>query len=148
MGLHAGLPASILALLRSSPIPVTDTAWFWTVFPITLVLLFGTLWTGRTKRRWVHLRLAPLSLVFLGLAIWMAIRMGQARVFPEDEMAIHRPIATLAAVLVVPVIGSGIALFRSPAWRPVHRVCVTLFMVAALAATGTGIWVFTLSTPA
>ena len=147
LGLHAGSAASILAPLRSSLIPVTDTAWFWTVFPITLVLLSSAVWTGRRSRRRIHLRLAPLSLAFLGLAIWMAIRMGQARVFPEEVMAIHRPIATLAAVLVVPVIGSGIALYRSEAWRRVHRICVTVFLGAALTATGTGIWAFSMSTP-
>ena len=126
---------------------MTDTSWFWTLFPATLVLLIGALWSGRTGRRRLHLRLAPLAMVFLALAIWMAVRMGQARVFPEQEMGIHRLIAILAAVLVAPVIGSGIALSRSGKWRRLHRVCVTVFMIAALAATGTGIWVFSLSVP-
>jgi hypothetical protein len=125
---------------------VTDTVWFWIVFPITLVMLSGALWTGRTKRRRVHLRLAPLSMVFLAVSIFFAVRMGQLRNFPPDEMRIHRAIAVTAALLALPVILSGVALFRSPSWRRVHRIAVTLFLVAALAASATGVWVFSLST--
>ncbi len=126
---------------------VTDTAWFWTLFPITLALLIGALWTGCRKIRRVHLVLAPLSLVFLGVAIILAVRMGRTRIFPPDEMRTHRMIATAAALLVLPVIASGLALVRSPRWRRVHRVCVILFFFTALVATGTGVWVFTMSTP-
>ncbi len=126
---------------------VTDTTWFWIVFPITLALLIGALWTGSRGIRRVHLILAPVSLVFLGVAILLAVRMGQTRNFPPDEMRIHRMFATSAALLALPVIASGLALFRSPRWRRVHRVCVILFFFTALVATGTGVWVFTMSTP-
>lgn len=126
---------------------MSDTAWFWTLFPITLALLAIALWSGRTKRRRLHLCLAPTALVFLVLAIWMAVRMGRARVFPESEMGIHRAIALTAALLVLPLIASGLLLLRSPSRRRVHRICVTLFLIAAVLATCTGIWVFSLSSP-
>lgn len=145
--LHDGEPPSILGSLRRPLTRVTDTVWFWIVFPITLALLSVALWTGRRKRRRVHLLLAPLSMVFLGLAILLAVRMGQTRDFPAAEMRIHRAIAVTAALLALPVILSGLALFRSPSWRRVHRICVTLFLVAAVAASATGIWVFSMSTP-
>lgn len=120
---------------------------FWISFPVTLLLLVAALVTGLTRKRKVHLVLGPLALVSLTIAIVLAVLMGKTRVFPPEEMRIHRMIATTAGVLAILVALTGIRLVYSPRARLAHKIVVFVFMVAALAASGTGIWVFTLSKP-
>jgi hypothetical protein len=88
--------------------------------------------------------------VLLGVAIVMAEQLGRARSFPQSEMRVHLVFAKTAAVLVLPVVITGVLLARARGsrvrtWRRAHRVCVIVFLAAALAATGTGVWVFSLS---
>jgi len=120
---------------------------FWCSFVTTLALLAGALWTGWRARRRAHLWLAPLAIVALAVTVVLTERLLRAAEFPQQAMRIHLAFAKTAAVLVVPVILSGLWLLRRPRARRLHLVCVGLFLALAVAATGTGIWVFSLSTP-
>ena len=120
---------------------------FWIAFPVTLVLLGCALVTGLTRRRRLHLKLGPLALLSLLVAIVLAVEMGRMRVFPEAEMRIHKVIALIASSLAIAVAITGLWLIKNPRVRRLHKVCVLFFLCAAVVASGTGIWVFTLSTP-
>ena len=67
--------------------------------------------------------------------------------FPEPELSIHLLFAKTAAGLVVPVVVTGILTARRRSWLRVHLVCVVLFIVASLIATGMGLWMFRLARP-
>lgn len=155
----AGVGVLALAMIHepSASLPAaagsaaSDTVLFWVFFALTLAGLGTALWMGLRRRRRAHLRFAPVALVLLGVTIFFAERMGRARVFPAEQMRIHLWFAKSAALLVLPVLASGIVLARRPGPAPrarrAHRVCVALFLLAAVVATGTGIWVFSLSRP-
>ncbi len=121
---------------------------FWAAFGTTVALLATSLWTGWTGRRRLHLRLAPTALVVLAVTIVLTERLASVRHFPPQEMEIHLWFAKIGAALALPVLVTGLVLIRRPGWRRAHRVCVLLFLTGVLVATGTGIWVFSLSTPA
>ncbi len=120
---------------------------FWIAFVVTLLLLGGALWTGWSRRRRLHLVVAPLGLVALGVAILLAEQLGRTREFPPTVLAIHLFFAKTGALLALPVVATGVLLLRNPRWRRLHRIAVLLFAAGALTATATGIWMFSLSTP-
>ncbi len=123
------------------------TVLFWTFFSLTLAGLGSAVATGLARRRRLHLFFAPVSLVLLTVTIVFAERMASSRVFPEEEMRIHLWFAKSAAVLALPVIVSGIYVARTARGRRTHLLCVLIFLIGTLIATGTGIWVFSLSAP-
>jgi hypothetical protein len=125
----------------------TITLAFWISFAITLLLLVAALVTGFTHRRSVHLWLGPSAVVALVVAIVLAVLMGRLRVFPEGPMRVHRVFATTAGILAVVVVATGLRLVRRPEGRKMHRAAVLTFMAFALAASGTGVWAFSLSVP-
>ena len=120
---------------------------FFASFGATLIALGVALVSGRTGKRGRHLIAAPAAVVLLGVTIVLAERLARAREFPPEELRIHLWFAKSAALLVFPVIGTGLWLTRSGRARPWHRVALVLFLVDTLIATGTGIWVFGLSVP-
>ena len=120
---------------------------FFLTLGVTVVAVFMTLQTGRRGQRRAHLVRALCTVGLLGVTIVLALWLGEQRDFPEQAMAIHKIFARTAGLMVFPVVGTGIMLWHRPAWRIVHRSCVYLFLVAILVASGTGIWVFALSTP-
>jgi uncharacterized membrane protein len=121
--------------------------WFWLSFVLTVATMGGALASGLARNRRHHLWLGPVAIVCLAVAIYFAEQLGAARVFPPDEMRIHLWFAKAGGLLALPVVVTGLLLLRMPRLRRLHRYCVYLFVVAVLAATGTGIWVYTLSTP-
>lgn len=124
-----------------------DTTLFWSFFVLTLVALAISVVSGLRQVRRLHLAVAPISMVLLAVAIVFAERMAAVRSFPPDEMAIHLWFAKSAAVLALGVVATGLFLWRNPKARRIHLVCVVLFLVAAVTASATGVWVFGLSTP-
>lgn len=120
---------------------------FWVSFAVTLALFGATLWAGLRHRRRLHFTFAPLAVVALTVTIVLTEQLVRAVSFPPDEMAIHLFFAKSAAGLLLPVIATGLWMARSVRARPWHRAAVVLFLLFTLTATGTGIWVFSLSTP-
>lgn len=126
---------------------MTTAQLFWIAFGVTLASLVTTLITGFTHRRRAHFWAAPTTVVLLAITIVLAERLVRDHDFPAAQMRIHLVFAKSAAALVIPVVVTGLALVRRPGWRRAHLVCVALFVLTTVAATVTGIWVFSLSTP-
>ncbi|MEE9128292.1 MAG: hypothetical protein V3U11_14260 [Planctomycetota bacterium] len=120
---------------------------FFLALGATLVAVFMTVQTGRRGDRMAHLVRALSTVGLLGVTILLALWLGEQLDFPTDAMDIHKIFARTAGLLVLPVVGTGIVLWHRPAWRIAHRACVYLLLVVLLIAVGTGIWVFSLSTP-
>ena len=114
---------------------------------LTVVALVATLIAGLKKQRRAHVFRAVTTVVLLVVTIVFAFLLGKVRDFPPEEMAIHKIFSRTGAYMVIPVAFTGAMLWRGPAWRWVHRACVAIFLLAVLAASGTGIWVFSLSSP-
>jgi hypothetical protein len=122
-------------------------AGFWAMFCLTAAMLAVAMHSGYRGRRRRHLAAAPVALLCLAGAILLAEQMARARLFPPEPMRIHLVFAKLGVLLVVPVVVTGLLLWRAPRWRRWHRLAVFLFLAGVLAATGTGIWVFSQSVP-
>lgn len=120
---------------------------FWASFLVTLALLAGAVWTGWRGRRRLHFVVAPAAIAMLAVTVVLTERLARAVSFPEQEMAIHLAFAKTGAVLVLPVVVTGLLTVRWRRWKRAHLACVGLFFAVVLIATGTGIWVFSLSTP-
>ncbi|MEQ1631570.1 MAG: hypothetical protein ABL997_04300 [Planctomycetota bacterium] len=116
--------------------------WFWVALVATVVLLVLALVSGLRGRRRAHLIAGPAAMVSLAIAILLTEQLAQRYVFPEPVRSIHLWCAKVGGLLAIPVILSGIWLWRRPAVRRLHRYSVFAFVVATLVATGTGIWMF------
>ena len=122
-------------------------AWFWIAFVVTLALFGGALWSGLRRRRRLHFVLAPIAIAGLVVTIILTEQLVRAVEFPAEPMRIHLWFAKTAALLVLPVIATGLWTWRSPGRRRMHRLTVFTFLLFVVVATCTGIWVYSLSTP-
>ena len=124
---------------------------FWAGFVLTLVAAAAALVTGRTGRRRAHYASAVSAVVVLGFTIYFARRLTEARELPGPELEFHLIFAKSGAVLVLPVIATGLWMAwtkgRSRVARICHRSAVVLWLLVVLVATATGIWMYSLSTP-
>ncbi len=120
---------------------------FWISFSITLTLLGATVCTGFLRRRKLHLALALATVAFLTVTVLLTEALLRAVDFPKREMGIHLVFAKTAALLVLPVAGTGILTWKRAKWRRVHLGCVVAFLLVAVAAAGTGLWAYSLATP-
>jgi hypothetical protein len=123
------------------------TLGFWLAFVATLVALVVALLSGLLRKRRVHLVAGPLTIALLVVAVILTEELVAHFVFPPAEMRIHLTFAIAAGCLALAVAASGGALVWLPKLRRLHRYCVFAFVVMALLATGTGIWVFSIATP-
>ena len=120
---------------------------FFVALGLTVLGVLLTVQSGRRGDRRVHLIRALSTVALLVVTIMLALWLGRQREFPDDAMATHTIFARTAGLLVLPVALTGIMLWRRPSWRIAHRVCVYLLAVVLVIAIGTGIWMFSLSTP-
>ena len=115
---------------------------FWISFVVTVVLIAVALVTGFLHKRRPHLVLGPLTMVSLGVAITLTEELMRCYEFPADIKATHLIFAKAGGLLGLPVILTGIWLWRSPRARRWHLAAVILWLVGVLTATGTGLWMF------
>lgn len=115
---------------------------FWTAFVATVLLMAAALWTGFRRRRRAHLWLGPLTMVALTVAIVLTEELASRYVFPPDVLRTHLVFAKAGGLLALPVIVTGIWLWRSERARRWHKVAVFVWIAAVLTATGTGLWMF------
>lgn len=120
---------------------------FFACLALTLVTMFLAIASGRRGRRKQHLARALATVVLLAVSVLLALKLGTIRDFPPEQMGIHKIFARAAGLLVLPAAITGILLWRQPRWRTAHKVCVYLLVLVSVIAVGTGVWVFTLSTP-
>ncbi|MBL8748483.1 MAG: DUF4149 domain-containing protein [Planctomycetes bacterium] len=119
-----------------------ETLPFWFSFVTTVVLLTGALLTGWTRKRRLHLWLGPLVMVSLVVTIVLTEELVRRYDFPADVKRIHLWFAKTGGLLALPVILTGVALWRTEKARRWHKAAVLVWLVSVLAATGTGIWMF------
>lgn len=131
--------------VRYSPGMPSLVTSFWISFSVTLVLLIATIASGLRRRRVAHLVFALLAVGLLTLTIVLAERVGAARTFPPGPMRIHLWFAQSAACMVLPVVVTGVVLWRRPGFRWAHRVAVLVFLLLTVSASATGTWVFGMS---
>ncbi|HEX6812416.1 MAG TPA: hypothetical protein VF384_12380 [Planctomycetota bacterium] len=115
---------------------------FWIAFVTTVVLLAASLFTGFWRRRRLHLWLGPLTMVSLTITVVLTEELVSRYEFPQDVLATHLVFAKAGGLLALPVIVTGVWLWRSERARKWHRLCVLVWIAGVLAATGTGLWMF------
>jgi hypothetical protein len=119
---------------------------FWIAFAATVLLLVAALFTGLTRKRKAHLWIGPLTIVSLTIAIVLTEQLMGHYSFPADELAFHLIFAKAGGLMALPVVITGIWLWRTERARIWHRVAVILWLLCVLTATGTGLWMFSLGT--
>lgn len=121
---------------------MTDTLPFWLALVATVLLLLAALWTGLRRRRAAHLWLGPLTMVALVAAIVLTEQLLRRYEFPPDALRTHLWFAKAGGLLALPVIATGLWLWRRERARRWHRAAVLVWLAAVLAATGTGLVMF------
>lgn len=111
-----------------------------------MLLLVASLVTGWTRRRRLHLWLGPLTMVALGFAVVFTEELVRRYEFPPDVLRTHLWFAKAGGVLALPVVVTGIWLWRQPRARRWHKLAVYVWLLAVLTATGTGLWMFSQGT--
>lgn len=81
-------------------------------------------------------------MVSLTITIVLTEELVSCYEFPEDVLATHLVFAKAGGLLALPVIVTGVWLWRSERARKWHRACVLVWLVGVLAATSTGLWMF------
>ena len=122
--------------------PMPPTLPFWIAFVTTVLLLVAALFTGWTRRRRPHLFVGPATIVALTVTIVLTEQLVRRYEFPADELAFHLIFAKAGGLLALPVVATGIWLWRSERARIWHRIAVVLWLLTVLTATGTGLWMF------
>jgi len=117
---------------------------FWIAFVATVLLLCGSLVTGFLGRRRLHLWLGPLTMVALTIAIVLTEELAANYDFPADVKSTHLVFAKAGGLLALPVIITGLWLWRDGRARRWHRACVFVWLASVLTATATGLWMFSL----
>ena len=77
---------------------------------------------------------------------WLTEELASAYEFPAEVKATHLMVAKAGGLLALPVIATGLWLWRDPRARVWHRVAVLLWLAIVLTATGTGLWMFSQGT--
>lgn len=124
-----------------------STVPFWIAFVVTVALLVVSLVSGFRAKRRVHLVTGPLTIVAVAVTIFLTEQLSRAYDFPRDELDFHLIFAKAGVLLALPVVATGIWLWRNPRVRRLHLATVIVWLLAVLAATGTGLWVFDMATP-
>jgi hypothetical protein len=115
---------------------------FWLALLVTVGMLVAAMATGLRRRRRLHLWLGPLTLVMLVVTVLATEQLVRRYDFPAEVKAIHLPCAKAGGLLALPVLLTGLWLWRSERGRVWHRIAVWLWLCSVLIATGTGIWMF------
>ena len=118
------------------------TLLFWLAFVLTVASLAIALVTGFRRQRRLHLWFGPLTIVLLAITIVLTEQLAARYDFPDDVKGMHLPWAKAGGLLALPVVLTGLWLWRSERARWLHRIAVLLWLVVVLAAVGTGIWMF------
>ncbi len=123
-----------------------STLLFWCALGATVLLIVLSLVSGYRRKRRVHLVTGPLTMVALVLAVIETEALMRRYDFPQQALDTHLIFAKAGGLLALPVIATGIWLWRNPRARFWHRLAVWLWLLSVLAATGTGLWIFGLAT--
>lgn len=121
--------------------------WFWVALSATVVLIALALVSGLQRKRRAHLLAGPASMASLLVAILLTEKVARLYTFDPEAQRIHLVCAKIGGLLALPVVVTGIWLWRRASARPYHKLAVWAFVVATLVATATGIWMFADAVP-
>lgn len=124
-----------------------STLLFWLAFGATVALLVVSLVSGFLRKRRIHLVTGPLTMVGLVFAVIETEALMRKYTFPREALDTHLIFAKAGGLLALPVIVTGLWLLKRPQARLYHRIAIWVWLLAVLAATGTGLWIFGLATP-
>ena len=114
---------------------------------LTVVLIALTLQSGIGGRRRAHLARALTTVGLLAVTVVFAFLMAEyERLFVPEKMRVHRMFSMTVAFVVPAVALTGAMLWKRPGWRWPHKICIGVFLLAALGAAVTGVWVLWTST--
>ncbi len=122
--------------------PMSADIWFWVALSATVVLIALALVSGWQRKRRAHLVAGPASMASLTIAILLTEQLARLYTFVPEVQRIHLICAKVGGLLALPVVITGIWLWRRPAARRMHVFAVWAFVIATLVATATGIWMF------
>ncbi len=122
------------------------TLLFWLAFVLTVVSLLVALVTGFRRLRRAHLWVGPGTIVLLVITVLLTEQLASRYDFPAAVKETHLLWAKAGGLLALPVVLTGLWLWRSERARLLHRIVVLVWLVVVLIATGTGIWMFSQGT--
>jgi hypothetical protein len=116
------------------------TTGFLAFLGLTLVALAATVATGLKARVRVHMGCVVASVVFLGVTIWFAEKLGAEYDLETAGWVtpVHLALAKLATLSYLLPIASGWATLRDRRRRRAHLVLALLTLLLTVAAAGTG----------
>ena len=143
------MPLLFALAQQTSSKPEGEAPWmgFVIALVVTVLLLALDVWSGKTARRRPHVVLACVTLVALAVAIYFAERVGSYWTFPKGPLNVHLGLAYAATILALCVALSGVLHLYGKAPRKVHAAIAWLFVAGVIAATATGVWIFTVGEP-
>lgn len=121
---------------------MSPIAGFLTFLILTLVGLGGVFWTGLHRQRRRHIPLVFTTVVFLGLAILYAERLGQGLDLEKAGLIypVHLVFAKTTTVAYLAPILSGFATLRDPGRRGLHGKLAWAVLVLTVITAITGTW--------
>jgi len=119
---------------------------FWIAFVATVLLLVVSLVAGLRGRRRLHLVTGPLTIAMLAVTVVATKDLIASYSFPPDDLRFHLRFAITAGAAALPVVATGVWLWRQPRARRWHRLAVWTFVVLTVVATSTGVWLFSRAT--
>lgn len=138
---------AIRCAVCQSPRAMRADVWFWMALVSTVALMALALVSGLQRKRRAHLLAGPASMASLVVAILLTEKLARLYAFDPEVQRIHLVCAKVGGLLAIPVVLTGILLWRRPSTRRLHRWAVWIFVVATLVATATGVWMFAGAVP-
>lgn len=128
---------------------MSPIAGFLTFLILTLAGLGGVFWTGLHQQRRRHIPLVFVTVVFLGLAIFYAERLGQGLDLKKAGWIypVHLALAKTTTVAYLAPILSGFATLRNPGRRGLHGKLAWTVLVLTVLTALTGTWLVLASPP-
>jgi hypothetical protein len=135
-----------LVQIRQELVGEPPTLWFIAFLGLTVLLLGLDIVTGKRRRRRLHLACVACTWPVLVTTIVLAETVGKFWRFPFTPLTVHLCFAYAASGAAFLASLAGFLHLKGRIARGVHARLAWLFVGLALAATLTGIWIFTVGT--
>lgn len=122
-------------------------AGFLAFFLLTLAFLGAVVVTGLRARRRLHLVFVALTVAALGVTVYFAYGLG--RIYDLERAGwitpVHMTLARVNTLALLAPVATGIATWRNPARRPLHRRAAFLVIALTVVTAATGAWMLWLA---
>ena len=102
--------------------------------------LLAAIVSGRVGWRRAHIAIVTLTTVLLAVAVWQAELYGQHLDFEPWRLRLHLVLASATLACLLPVAWTGLAIVRETGRQGTHRWWVVAFMVLAVSAIVSALW--------